>query len=93
MVLQGVKRTIQPLGVGYANSPKKAKMGGGGMWRFPQYTPAWLCSNNLCEVIPSLYAYYPPFVPDPLVHSRHLLPHRPKLIHQFQQSSILIFGP
>ena len=28
MILQGVKLTIQRLGVGYANSPKKAKMGG-----------------------------------------------------------------
>ena len=28
MILQGVKPTIQPLGVGYANSPKMAKMGG-----------------------------------------------------------------
>ena len=28
MMLQGVKLTIQPLGVGYANRPKKAKMGG-----------------------------------------------------------------
>ena len=28
MILQGVKLTIQPLGVGYANRPKKAKMGG-----------------------------------------------------------------
>ena len=28
MILQGVKLTIQPLGVGYANSPKMAKMGG-----------------------------------------------------------------
>ena len=28
ITLQGVKLTIQPLGVGYANSPKKAKMGG-----------------------------------------------------------------
>ena len=35
MILQGVKLTIQPLGVGYTNSPKKAKMGG--MWRFPLY--------------------------------------------------------
>ena len=34
MILQGVKLTIQPHGVGYANRPKKAKMGGG-MWRFP----------------------------------------------------------
>ena len=32
MILQGVKLTIQPLGVGYADRPKKAKMGG--MWRF-----------------------------------------------------------
>ena len=31
MILQGVKLTIQPLGVGYANRPKM----GGGMWRFP----------------------------------------------------------
>ena len=37
MTLQGVKLTIQPLGVGYANKPKV-----GGMWRFPLYTPAWL---------------------------------------------------
>ena len=28
MILQGVKLRIQPLGVGYANRPKKAKMGG-----------------------------------------------------------------
>ena len=27
MILQGVKQTIQPLGVGYANSPKKAQNG------------------------------------------------------------------
>ena len=30
MILQGVKQTIQPLEVGYANSPKKAQKGGGG---------------------------------------------------------------
>ena len=30
MILQGVKLTIQPLGVGYANGPKKAQNGGGG---------------------------------------------------------------
>ena len=40
MFLQGVKLTIQPLGVGYANRPKKAP--NGGMWRFPLYTIAWL---------------------------------------------------
>ena len=28
MILQGVKLTIQPLGVGYANRPKKARNGG-----------------------------------------------------------------
>ena len=28
MILQGVKLTIQPLAVGYANRPKKAEMGG-----------------------------------------------------------------
>ena len=39
-ILQGVKVTIQPLGVGYANGPKKAQMGG--MWHLPLYTPAWL---------------------------------------------------
>ena len=37
MILQGVKLTIQSLGVGYANRPKWW-----GMWRFPLYTPAWL---------------------------------------------------
>ena len=40
MILQGVKLTIQPLAVGYANRAKKAQ--NGGMWRFPLYTPAWL---------------------------------------------------
>ena len=35
MILQGVKLIIQPLGVGYANGPKKAQNGGGGMWHFP----------------------------------------------------------
>ena len=30
MILQGVKQMIQPLEVGYANSPKKAQKGG--MW-------------------------------------------------------------
>ena len=28
MILQGVKLTIQPLGIGYANRPKKAQNGG-----------------------------------------------------------------
>ena len=28
MILQGVKPTIQPLGVGYVNRPKKARNGG-----------------------------------------------------------------
>ena len=28
MILQGVKQTIQPLGAGYANRPKKAQYGG-----------------------------------------------------------------
>ena len=31
MILQGVKKTIQPLEVGYMNSPKKAQKGGGGV--------------------------------------------------------------
>ena len=38
MILQGVKRTIQPLGVGYANSPKKAKMGG-----YVAFSPIYAC--------------------------------------------------
>ena len=37
MILQGVKLTIQPLGVGYANRPKNAKMGGGGYVAFSPY--------------------------------------------------------
>ena len=36
MILQGVKLTIQPLEVGYADRPKKAQKGG--IWRFPLYT-------------------------------------------------------
>ena len=40
IILQGVKLIIQPLGVGNANSPKKAKMGGGVFSSL--YTPAWL---------------------------------------------------
>ena len=35
MILQGVKLTIQPLGVGYANRPKKAQNGGGVCGVFP----------------------------------------------------------
>ena len=38
MILQGVKLTIQPLGVGYANSPKKAKMG----W-YVVFPPIYAC--------------------------------------------------
>ena len=33
MILQGIKLTIQPLGVGYANRPKKAE-NGEGMWHY-----------------------------------------------------------
>ena len=42
MILQGVKLIIQPLGVGYANRPKKAKMRG--YVAFSPYIslPAWL---------------------------------------------------
>ena len=41
MILQGVKQTIQPLEVGYTNSPKKAQKGG--YVAFPPiYAPAWL---------------------------------------------------
>ena len=36
MILQGVKLTIQPLEVGYANSPKKAKMG-----RYVAFSPIY----------------------------------------------------
>ena len=38
MILQGVKLTIQPLGVGYANSPKMAKMGG-----YVAFSPIYAC--------------------------------------------------
>ena len=38
MILQGVKLTIQPLGVGYANGPKKAKMGG-----YVAFSPIYAC--------------------------------------------------
>ena len=38
MILQGAKQTIQPLGVGYANSPKKAKMGG-----YVAFSPIYAC--------------------------------------------------
>ena len=38
MILQGVKLTIQPLGVGYANRPKKAKMGG-----YVAFSPLYAC--------------------------------------------------
>ena len=42
MILQGVKLTIQPLGVGYVNRPKKAQ--NGGYVVFPPYIrlPTWL---------------------------------------------------
>ena len=38
LILQGVKLTIQPLGVGYANRPKKAKMGG-----YVAFSPIYAC--------------------------------------------------
>ena len=38
MILQGVKQIIQPLGVGYANSRKKAKMGG-----YVAFSPIYAC--------------------------------------------------
>ena len=38
MILQGVKLTIQPLGVGYANSHKMAKMGG-----YVAFSPIYAC--------------------------------------------------
>ena len=38
MILQGLKLTIQPLGKGYAKTPKKAPNGGGGVSCFPLYT-------------------------------------------------------
>ena len=63
MILQGVKPTIQPLGVGYANRPKKAQNGG-----YVAISPiyAWLCSNNLCKVI-LLPSASPPCPPPPPV--------------------------
>ena len=36
MILQGVELTIQPLGVGYANSPKKAKP-----WGYVAFSPMY----------------------------------------------------
>ena len=38
MILQGVKPTIQPLGVGYANRPKKAQNGG-----YVAFSPIYAC--------------------------------------------------
>ena len=38
MILQGVELPIQPPGVGYANSPKKAKMGG-----YVAFSPKYTC--------------------------------------------------
>ena len=38
MILQGVKLSIQPLGVGYATRPKKAKMGG-----YVAFSPLYAC--------------------------------------------------
>ena len=37
LIFQGVKPTIQPVGVGYGNRPKNTLNGVGGMWRFPIY--------------------------------------------------------
>ena len=38
MILQGVKQTIQPLEVGYANRPKKAQKGG-----YVVFSPIYAC--------------------------------------------------
>ena len=43
MILQGVKQTSQPLGVGYVDRPKKAQHGGGGYVAFSHvHGPVWL---------------------------------------------------
>ena len=42
MIFQEVKQTIQPLEVGYVNSPKKAQRGGGHVAFSPTYGPSWL---------------------------------------------------
>ena len=39
MILEGVKLTIQHVGVGYANRPIKAKMGGG----YVAFSPIYAC--------------------------------------------------
>ena len=38
MILQGVKLTIQPIGVAYANRPKKAQNGG-----YVVFSPIYAC--------------------------------------------------
>ena len=38
MILQRVKLTIQPPGIGYANRPKQAKMGG-----YVAFSPIYAC--------------------------------------------------
>ena len=49
IILQGVKLTMQPLGVGYANRPNKAPNAG-----YVAFSTLYAClalTNNLCEVI------------------------------------------
>ena len=50
MILQGVKLTIQPLGVGYANRPKKAKNGG-----YVVFSPIYACLALTVFMCFSLY--------------------------------------
>ena len=42
MILQGVKLTIQPVGVGYANRPKRPQMGG-----YVAFSPTYLRGFDL----------------------------------------------
>ena len=50
MILQRVIPKIAPLGVGYANRPKRRQTGGYVACSHI-YGPAWISSNNLGEVI------------------------------------------
>ena len=54
MILQGVKLTIQPLGVGYANRPKKAQNGGGVCGVFPYIRlPGFDLTTSAVILLPS----------------------------------------
>ena len=99
MILQGVKPTIPPLGVGYANRRKKAQNGGGGDVVYSHvYGPAWISSNNLGEVVcifelPRLENCISRLCPSPLGNTPPAPQRHPKAVKKHTKKGVKFYCP